>query len=95
MRPEGGKDGYEASHELPSDSVLAPRMKASEMGRARRSFRIVFLIAVLALGGLSWLLTAPAGARTAVAFVVSALALVAAIALDIRILIVCERRRVY
>lgn len=63
------------------------------MSRVRRSFWTLFLIAVLAAGGLAWSLTAPTGPATAVVFGVSALALVAAIALDLRILAAVERRR--
>ncbi len=64
------------------------------MRRVRRSFWILFLIAVLAAGGLSWSLTASAGPLAAVTFAASALVLVAAVALDVRILIALERRRV-
>lgn len=64
------------------------------MRRARRSFWILFLIAVLAAGGLSWSLTAAAGALAGAGFAASALVLVAATALDVRILIAFERRRV-
>lgn len=63
------------------------------MSRARRSFWTLFVIAVLAAGGLTWSLTASAGPAAAVVFGVSALALVAAIALDIRILVAVERGR--
>ena len=63
------------------------------MRRARRSFWTLFLIAILAAGGLTWSLSATAGPTAAIVFGVSALALVAAIALDIRILVAVERRR--
>ena len=65
------------------------------MRRARRSFWILFLVAVVAAGGLSWSVTASAGPVTAAVFAASALVLVAALALDVRILTAVERRRVH
>lgn len=58
------------------------------------SFWILLLTAVLATGGLSWSLTASTGVLVGVCFALSALVLVAAIALDLRILMAFERRRV-
>ncbi len=63
------------------------------VGRARLSFWLLIVVAVLAIGSLSSALGAPAGPVTGLRVAVSGVVLIAALTLSSRVLIALDRAR--